>query len=177
MKRFLSLALSVIFTLSLAACSADDSKPQVNSGSGETNVSGIKADPVGGWTESDITPADAHLASRAPYLLSDGTLWYFTQEVENGSPVEEKSIVKYVSSDNGTTWTGEPVNWLQTTGGEIPLGFDVYKDGTVLFQTFYGKAAHRRLWLCKKDGTPEELVFEDFPLIVAIDCNGGNVLV
>lgn len=159
MKRVLSLILSAAFVLSLTSCTKTDNSQKQETG---TKNDSTKVEAVGGWVEQEITPPEGKRSFTAPYLLADGTLWYFTQEVIDGSPVEGKQMVKHISTDNGVTWKSEPTTWADTTGGEIPLGIDVSKNGTVIMQSFHGKDEPRRLWICKKDGTPEELVFEGY---------------
>lgn len=162
MKRILSLALSAALMLSLISCakSGETSSPPTKGDKNNTAQPSVSA--VGAWVEQEVTPTDGKRAYKSPYLLEDSTLWYFTQEVENGSPVQGKSIVRHVSTDNGVTWKSEEITWTQTTGGDIPLGFDVSKNGTVIFQSIRGQDEPFRLWLCKKDGTPEELFLEGF---------------
>lgn len=124
MKRLLSILLCSVMALSMAACGTND---ESNSSTSQNSLTGSTT-TMGRWVESEaLADQDLKFVS-APVCLEDGALWLFALDTT------DTGIHKYVSNDNGETWTEEVLEWNDQTQGIIPM-VSVSPDGTVFFQS------------------------------------------
>lgn len=128
MKRFISTALSVLMTVSLAACGGGTTENV----SGTTNADATGQVQMGRWIENEVELGGREIVG-SPALLEDGTLSLYVYEEDAANPGTGQ-LAHLSSADNGETWTEEDTGWGSQVEGFISRVWQL-PDGTVCLRS------------------------------------------
>lgn len=128
MKRFISTALSVLMTVSLAACGGGTTENV----SGTTNADATGQVQMGRWIENEVELGGREIVG-SPTLLEDGTLSLYVYEEDASNPGTGQ-LAHLSSADNGETWTEEDTGWGSQVDGFISRVWQL-PDGTVCLRS------------------------------------------
>lgn len=128
MKRFLSTALSVLMTVSLAACGGGTTENV----SGTTNADAAGQVQMGRWIENEVELGGREIVGD-PALLEDGTLSLYVYEEDAANPGTGQ-LAHLSSADNGETWTEKDTGWGSQVEGFINRVWQL-PDGTVCLRS------------------------------------------
>lgn len=128
MKRFLSTALSVLMTISLAACGGGTTENV----SGTTNADANGQVQMGRWIENEVELGGREIVG-SPTLLEDGTLSLYVYEEDAANPGTGQ-LAHLSSADNGETWTEKDTGWGSQVEGFINRVWQL-PDGTVCLRS------------------------------------------
>lgn len=128
MKRFISTALSVLMTVSLAACGGGTTENV----SGTTNADATGQVQMGRWIENEVELGGREIVGD-PMLLEDGTLSLYVYEGDAANPGTGQ-LAHLTSTDNGETWTEEDTGWGSQVEGFISRVWQL-SDGTVCLRS------------------------------------------
>ena len=147
LKRQLSFLLTACLLGTLAGCGAPGqggATPDTAS-KGKISPAGT-ATAMGRWVESEVSLGEGLYLSQAPVLLDDGSLWAFAENDDSAQ------LHKFVSTDDGITWTDEPLDWADTTGGRIDK-ISVSGNGSVFFEVYDKDGGASGYWHQPAGGT------------------------
>lgn len=128
MKRFISTALSVLMTVSLAACGGGTAENV----SGTTNADATGQVQMGRWIENEVELGGREIVGD-PTLLEDGTLSLYVYEEDAANPGTGQ-LAHLSSADSGETWTEEDTGWGSQVEGVISRVWQL-SDGTVCLRS------------------------------------------
>lgn len=128
MKRFISTALSVLMTVSLAACGGGTTENV----SGTTNADATGQVQMGRWIENEVELGGREIVE-SPTLLEDGTLSLYVYEEDAANPGTGQ-LAHLSSADNGETWTEKDTGWGSQVEGFINRVWQL-PDGTVCLRS------------------------------------------
>lgn len=128
MKRFISTALSVLMTVSLAACGGGTTENV----SGSTSADAAGQVQMGRWIENEVELGGREIVGD-PALLEDGTLSLYVYEEDAANPGTGQ-LAHLSSADNGETWTEEDTEWGSQVEGFISRVWQL-PDGTVCLRS------------------------------------------
>lgn len=128
MKRFISTALSVLMTVSLAACGGGTAENV----SASTSADAAGQVQMGRWIENEVELGGREIVG-IPALLEDGTLSLYVYEEDAANPGTGQ-LAHLSSADNGETWTEEDTGWGSQVEGFISRVWQL-PDGTVCLRS------------------------------------------
>lgn len=144
--RAAALTLSLALALTTAACAKGEAASGADASGGQSGTA------TGRWVEENVTPKEAVRAFNTSVMeAEDGSLYCY-------ATLEEGGIVKFTSTDGGSTWSSELTGWEEATGGGNIGCINVLPDGTVVFASYSESDSHAsQCWIVRPGETPQQV--------------------